>query len=218
MDREVNESSNLANHPQSQAASEVIRQAVTDWWENWFPLAVLGVIWLLACLTIILGPPATLGLAYAIRSIPQGQAPSVTEWWRGTRTYFGHAWLLALLNAVLGFLFWTNIWFYGQLGTPLAAGLRWMFLPITLIWLIIQFYAISFLLEQERKNLGIALRNGFYLMMAAPMFTVIIGVVALVLSIVGLLLVAPLVLGMPALILLLSYYAVTERISAYQLR
>ncbi|MEJ5203296.1 MAG: hypothetical protein WHV66_13785 [Anaerolineales bacterium] len=218
MEREVNETIPLAKPSQRQAAVEVVRQAVTEWWDHWFSLAVLGVIWLLACLTIVLAPPATLGLAEAIRSVPQGQAPSVNDWWRGTRRYFGQAWLLAAINLLLAVLFWTNFWFYTQLGTPWVSNLRWVFVPITIIWLIIQFYAVSFLLEQERKHVGIALRNGFYLMLAAPLFTLIVSGVGLGLLIVSLLLIAPLVLGGPALILLLSQYAVSERIAAYQLR
>lgn len=218
MDREVKESATLANYSQRQAAVEVVRQTVTEWWDHWFALAALGVIWLLACLTLILAPPATLGLAEALRSIPQGQSPSVTDWWQATRRYFGQAWLLALINLLLAVLFWTNFWFYSQVGTPLASSLRWVFLPLTMIWLIIQFYAVSFLLEQERKHVGIALRNGFYLMMAAPLFTLIIGGVGLGLLFFSLLLIVPLALGSPALILLLSYFAVSERITAYQLR
>ncbi len=218
MDREVNGTTSLAKPSQSQAALVVIRQAAGDWWDNWFALATLGLVWLLASLTVVLIPPALFGLAYALRSIPQGEAPSVGDWWRGVRQYFGQAWLLAFINLVLAVLFWTNIWFYGQIGTPLAEGLRWFFLPLTLIWLVIQFYAVPFLLEQERKHLGIALRNGFYLMLAAPLYTLIVGGVALGLLFLTLLLVAPLLLGVPALILLLSSYAVTERITAYQLR
>ncbi|MEW6179954.1 MAG: hypothetical protein AB1522_08500 [Chloroflexota bacterium] len=218
MDREVNETTSLVKPTQSQAALAVIRQAAGEWWDNWFALATLGLVWLLASLTVVLTPPALFGLAYALRSILQGEAPSVGDWWRGTRQYFGQAWLLAFINLVLAVLFWTNIWFYGQIGTPLADGLRWVFLPLSLIWLVIQFYAVSFLLEQERKHLGLALRNGFYLMLAAPLYTLMVGGVALGLLILTLLLIAPLLLGVPALILLLSSYAVTERITAYQLR
>lgn len=218
MDRGVKESPASVRSSQSQAAVEVVRQSVTEWWDHWFGLAALGVIWLLACLTIILAPPATLGLADAIRSIPQGQAPSVADWWKSTRRYFGQAWLMALLNLLLAFLFWTNFWFYTQLGTPLASNLRWVFLPLTILWLIIQLYAVAFLLEQERKNVGIALRNGFYLVLAAPLYTLIVGGVGLGLLFFSILLIVPLVLGSPALILLLSYFAVSERIAAYQLR
>lgn len=218
MDREVKQPLPLANQSQQQAAVEVVRLAVMEWWDHWFALAVLGVVWLLACLTLILAPPATLGLAEALRSIPRGQAPSVTDWWRAARRYFGQAWLLALINLLLAALFWTNFWFYSQFGTPLASNLRWLFLPLTLIWLLIQFYAVSFLLEQERKHVGIALRNGFYLILAAPLFTLIVGGVALGLLFFSLLLIVPLVLGSPALILLLSSFAVSERITAYQLR
>lgn len=218
MDGKVKQSVTLANHSQGQAAVAVVRQAVSEWWDHWFALAALGVIWLLTCLTLILAPPATLGLAEALRSVPRGQTPSVTDWWRGTRRYFGQAWLLALINLLLAVLFWTNFWFYSQFGTPLASNLRWVFLPLTLIWLLIQFYAVSFLLEQERKHVGIALRNGLYLMLAAPLFTLIIGGVGLGLLFFSLTLIVPLALGSPALILLLSYFAVSERITAFQLR
>lgn len=217
MDREVNEITPLTHSSQSQAALAVIKQAVGDWWDNWFAIATLGLVWLLVSLTIVLAPPATFGLAHALRSIPQGEAPSLTDWWKGSRQYFAQAWLLAIINLVLAVLFWTNIWFYSQFSTPLANSLRWVFLPLSLIWLIIQLYAVPFLLEQERKHLGIALRNGFYLMLAAPLFTLIVGGVGLGLLLFTLVLVAPLLLGLPALILLLSTYAVRERIATYQL-
>ncbi len=218
MDREVNQPVPLIQPSQTQAAFSVLRRAAGEWWDHWFPLATLGVAWALACLTVILAPPATLGLAYALRAIPQGHAPTVTDWWQGTRRCFGQAWLLALLNTVAFFLFWTNAWFYGQFATPLALFLQWLFVPIALIWLIIQFYGIAFLVEQERRHVGVALRNGLYLTLAAPFFTLIVGGVALGLLFLGMLLVAPLLLGLPALILLIGYFAVCERLAAYQLR
>lgn len=218
MERELTSSSSSAPRSQSQAALWVIRQSLDVWWDNWVPIAILGLVWLLSSLTGILAFPATFGLAYALRAILRGEMPSLGDWWKGSREYFWQGCLLSAINLVLAILFWTNIWFYSQLGTPLSLVLRWLFIPIGFLWLVIQFYAFSFLFEQERPHLGIALRNGFYLTLAAPLFTFIVAGVALGLLLVSLFFILPLVLGVPGLILLLSEWAVQERLQAYQLR
>lgn len=204
--------------PQGRAALAVIGHTLREWWYYWVPLTVLSLVWLVSWLTLVLGPPATLGLLAAVRAILQGETPSLSAWWQGVRRYAGRAWLWALLNLLLLWLLGTNLWFYAHWETPLAAAMRWLFGLVGVLWALIQFYALPFLLEQERPQLGIALRNGFYTLMAAPFYTLLIQGFAGLLILGSTLVMAPWFLGLPALLALLSHSAVVERLTVYGLR
>ena len=43
---------------------QVIAQALRDWWDDWIGQVVNALVWIFCCMTIVLGPPATLGLYY----------------------------------------------------------------------------------------------------------------------------------------------------------
>lgn len=204
--------------PQGRAAWAVIGHTLREWWYYWVPLTVLSLVWLGSCLTVVLGPPATFGLLAAVRAVSQGETPGLGAWWQGVRRYAGLAWLWALINLLLLWLWGTNLWFYAHWETPLAEAMRWFWGLLGVLWGLIQFYALPFLLEQERQHLGLALRNGFYLLMAAPLYTLLIGGLAGLLILGGTLVMAPWFLGLPALLALLSHSAVVERLTAYGLR
>jgi hypothetical protein len=73
-------------------------------------------------------------------------------------------------------------------------------------------------MEQERKHLGMALRNGLFTALAAPGYTTVVAGVAALIAALSVAVVAPLFLGGPCLIAALGNRAVRERVETYRVR
>jgi hypothetical protein len=85
-------------------------------------------------------------------------------------------------------------------------------------WLTVQFYALPFLMEQEQKHLGLALRNGLFTAFSAPGYTLVVAGLAILIGVLSVGFVLPLMLGGPALIASLGARAVLDRIETYRVR
>jgi uncharacterized membrane protein YesL len=196
----------------------VIGQALTDWWDDWVQMVTVNLVWILAWLTVVLGPPATLGLLYVTNRLAHGEGVGLGGLLEGGRRYFLKAWLWMLLNLVGTFIVGANIWFYAQFETVWAWFLRLFFLLLGLLWLVVQFYALPYLMEQEQKSLGLALRNGLFTALAAPGYTLVVAGAAGLVGLLSVMWVAPLFLGGPCLIGALGNRAVLERLETYRVR
>jgi uncharacterized membrane protein YesL len=196
----------------------VISQAVTDWWDDLVNLAIINVIWIVCWLTIILGPPATLGIYHVTNRLAHGESLGPRGLWDGGRRYFFQSWLLMLLNLAAVAIILLNFWFYAAVEETWADLVKAFFVLLGVGWLIVQFYALPYLMEQERKNVGVALRNGLFNALAAPGYTLVVfGFAVLVVGLsVGL--VFPLLLGGPCLVAAVGNHAVIERLETYGVR
>jgi hypothetical protein len=81
----------------------------------------------------------------------------------------------------------------------------------------VQFYTLPYLIIQDRKNLWIGLRNGGLAVFSAPFYTLILAGAGLLLAGMSLVLVAPLVLGGPALAAVLANEAALQRLKTFHL-
>lgn len=197
---------------------QVIGQALRDWWDDWVNMAVINFIWLLCWVTIVLGPPATFGLYYVTNQLAHGRSLGPRGLLEGGRRYFLKSWLWMLLNLVAAAVLAANIWFYGQFDADWAGIVRVFALFLSLAWLVVQFYALPYLMEQEEKSLKLALRNGLFTFLAAPGYTAVVAGLAALLVFLSVWLVAPLLLGTPCLIAALGNRAVRERLETYGVR
>jgi uncharacterized membrane protein YesL len=196
-------------------ALRVIPQALGNWWYGWTNLAAINVAWILCCITIVLGPPATFGLFHAANEAAHQRNVGMADFTRGLRLYFRQSWLWGALNAIVVFLVWTNIRFYGQFRETWAGVLLLVTLALALVWLAVQFYALPYLMEQEEKRLRTALRNGLFTALASPLYTLVL--LAAAGAIVGLSIQLPilLLLGGPPLLAILANQAVLERLGTF---
>jgi uncharacterized membrane protein YesL len=86
---------------------------------------------------------------------------------------------------------------------------------VGLLWIAVQFYVWPFLVEQEQKQLRIALKNALFLTLANPLYTLLLlGVVGLAL-VLSLLTVLPIAVFATSFISLLGNRAVVERLRTY---
>ncbi len=197
---------------------QVIAQALSDWWDDWVNMALINLVWLLCWATIVLGPPATFGLYYVTNQLAHGRSLGLRGLLEGGRRYLRKSWLWMLLNLLVAMVSAVNIWFYGQLDADWAGIVRAFPLLLSLVWLVVQFYALPYLMEQKEESLRLALRNGLFTLLAAPGYTVVVAGLAALIAILSVWLVAPVFLGVPCLIAALGNRAVRERLETYRVR
>jgi uncharacterized membrane protein YesL len=200
------------------ASLQVISLALSDWWDDLVNMAVISMAWLLSWLTIMLGPPATFGLYYATNRLAHGQSLGLGGLLEGARRYALKSWLWALLNLLVAAVIWANLWFYAHFEGAWVPVLQGFLLFLGLAWLTVQFYALPYLVEQEEKRIGLALRNALFTALAAPGYTLAVAGSAVLIAVLSVALVFPLVLGGPCLIAALGSRAVLERLEAYSVR
>jgi uncharacterized membrane protein YesL len=197
---------------------QVIGQAFRDWWDDWVNMVVLNLLWWLAWLTIVLGPPATFGLYYVTNNLAHGQSLGPRGLLEGGRLYFLQSWVWLLLNLIVVLVIGANYFFYASLTPAWANFLQAAFLLLGLAWLVVQFYALPYFMEQEEKHVALALRNGLFTALAAPGYTFVVVGAAMLVAGLSAGTVALLFLGGPCLIAALGYRAVLERLETYRVR
>jgi hypothetical protein len=197
---------------------QVLKEAFGDWWDDWVNWVICSMLLIASWFTVILGPPATLGFYYVANQLTYGRSLGPRGMAEGAWRYFLTAWLWMVVNAVGALFIYANFWFYGQLEGPLGALLVGFSVALLLVWLLVQFYALPYLMEQERPSLFLALRNGLFSLLAFPGYTLILGGLALVIGVLSLRFVVPAVLGAFGFVALLGTRAVRERLETYQIR
>ena len=197
---------------------QVVAQALSDWWDDWINMALISLVWLLCWVTVVLGPPATFGLYYVTNQLAHGRSLGLRGLLEGGRRYLRQSWLWMLLNLLVAVVVVTNVWFYGQFDADWAAIARPFPLLLGLAWLVVQFYALPYLMEQKTESLRPALRNGLFTLLAAPGYTAVVAGLAALVAVLSVVLVAPLFVGGPCLIAALGNRAVRERLETYRVR
>jgi uncharacterized membrane protein YesL len=203
---------------QFMSALGVIKRSLIDWWYDWVNMVLINIVWAFGLVTIILAPPTTLGAFYAINRLTEGRSIHFTDFIEGFRRYFWLSYAWALVNVAAAVLAWSGFLFYGQLQTGLSTVLMTVVVMLALGWFIIQFFALPYLIEQEQKNLLVALRNSLFTGLASPLYTVIVVVFSAIIVVVSIAVIAPIFLGGPCLIALLANHAVRERLITFGIR
>ncbi len=199
------------------SAFRVIGRTLTDWWDAWLSLAVINFAWVICCLTIILAPPATLSLFAVSNQLVHGQSVGLGDFVAGVRQNFRRGWLWALPNILIAFLGWNGLLFYQQLG-DLGSILQVVMLAVLIMWLIVQFYALPYWIEQHDKRFGLALRNGLFTAFASPFYTVTLILFAALIIVISVVSVALILAGGACVVALLGTRAVFERLDTFGVR
>lgn len=197
---------------------QVIGRSLTDWWDDWVNMVVVNLLLCLGWLTIVLGPPATFGLYYVTKYLARGQSLGPRALLEGGRRYFWQSWIWFLMNLVVALVIGANYFFYSSLSPTWANFLQAAFALLALAWLMVQFYAVPYLMEQEEKRIVLALRNGLFTALAAPGYTLVVAVAAALVIGLSAGTVSLLFLGGPCLVALLGSRAVLERLESYGVR
>ncbi|HSV85825.1 MAG TPA: hypothetical protein VLH85_04565 [Levilinea sp.] len=193
-----------------------MKYAIVTWWDAAVPLAVYSIIWLLLSITVIFFAPATFAMAYIVAEILDETVPEPRVILRSLFTFFLKSWGWFLGNIFVTGLIWVNWSFYHGIGTIWSDGLSWFVASIAVLWFGIQFYTLPFYIIQEKKSLFLAWRNALFAALASPGYAFVLWVVCALLIAASAFLVLPIMLGAPALIMLINSVAVRERVKTFK--
>lgn len=195
----------------------VIKQAFSDWWDELVNVAGVNLVWVVCWLTIVLGPPATFGLYHVANRLTYGESVGPVGLLEAARRYFVKSWLWMLLNLAIVVVIAGALAFYARSSNPLLGLLQPVVLIFLAAWLIVQFYAIPYIMEMEpeHQTLRLALRNAGLTVLSAPGYTIFIAVVGFVIVALSVLLMVPLFVGGPWVFALLGSRALSEWLKTY---
>jgi uncharacterized membrane protein YesL len=130
--------------------------------ENWALLVIISSLWTLLSMTMILAPPATVGIFYCVRKlIIEGDA-GIRDFFKGMWRFFVKAWLMgmAFLGALAIFTYDT-LWLVGR-EAPLLKILAIVPFALLVGLLLLGNYLFVFLVR-EGGHIAKAIRKSFLL-------------------------------------------------------
>lgn len=200
------------------APFKVLALAARDVWNDKANMLLVNMVGVMAFLTVIFAPPAVFGLVYTANRLVAGESLGLTGLVQGGRKYFVTSWLWALFNFVVFYIVSINLSFYGLAPVSWGSLLQYFFVFVSLVWLMVQFYALPYLMDMEEKKLLLALRNGWFTIMASPGYTLVLMVLLGVIILISGLTLFPILLISPCLLACLGARAVQERLKTLGIR
>jgi hypothetical protein len=152
------------------------------------------VVWLIANMLIIPGPPVTLALFYYTNQVVHEETVNISDFFKAIPRFWTTGWRWGILNlAILFFLCGDLILTSYQSQTQGTIFFSGIYITLMLFWILLQVFALPFLLEQEKASVFQALRNGIVMIGKNPIFslsflffilvTLTLGTVAFMLSV-----------------------------------
>jgi uncharacterized membrane protein YesL len=151
--------------------SKGLRDRVVDAYMATIPLITLNLVWLVCSLPLVTLIPSTAALFYATNRLAHGKSADMHTFFEGFRLYFRRSWLWGLLNVVVSVVLVSNFIYYGRLTDTWATIAGAIVVVASVIWVSLQVYVFPLILEQEKPDLRLALRNSLILLIRRPFFT-----------------------------------------------
>jgi hypothetical protein len=223
-------------------ALRMVRYSLRNFWDEFVPLVMMNLVWSVTAalpflvllvlggldpllrlgLSLLLMLPAfvvTGGLCFATNQVARGKTSNLGMFGEGLRRYWAKSLVVGSINVVALFLLATNLQFYAFVleggWTNLALSL-WLVAGI--YWGLVQIFWFPMILELENEKVLLALRNAIVMVIISPGFSISLGLLLLVLSVLCVLLTVPAVLVMASLLLLVANHATRSRVALAQKR
>ena len=157
----------------------LIGRALRNFWDEGLNLLLVNVLWFLAQLLIVSGPPATMALFAVTNRVARGHLARPAEFGDAMRRFFVAGWKWGALNLVAIVVFGNAaITYGGGLFGPYGAILSLVMWFLLGAWLFTQLFAYPLWLEQTDRRIGLALRNALVMMAHHPAVTLLALLVA----------------------------------------
>lgn len=167
----------------------VLQQALHDTWSDLWTVLVCNLVWLLSVLLIIPGPPATLALFYYANRVAHGEVADLSDFLAAFRRYWRVAWRWGLLNLLIFALLLGDFYLTGDRSSSNTSRIiQGFYLAVLGGWLLVQLFALPFLIEQESASLRFAFRNSAVMVGRNIGFSTTLGVLLTVILLAGILL------------------------------
>lgn len=217
----------------------IIWISIVEFWESFVLLLLFNLLWSLTVLlpslpflvletislpavgvALLLAIPIPIvsgALAYVTNQVSRGLVPDLGMFATGLRRYWAKSLLVALINLLAIVAVFLNLRFYGSVlqgtWTSIVVGL---WLVAFLYWLLAQIYWFPMILELESESVLLGLRNSLALVLVTPGFTLLLGLVLVVLGVLFVATSLPAVLFMGSLFLLTANHATRSRLAKIQ--
>lgn len=196
----------------------VVAFAVRRWWDEWLPALGLSVLWLVAVLMVVGGPPATaLLFAMAQRSY-EGAYWGPADMWAAFKRLFWPGWKWGLLNGLVLAVGAYNLYAYWD-----APGLGWtalriLWFAVLAVWLGLNLFYWPFWLAQELPTMRATYANcGRFWLLHAPAAAVV-ALVCLAVAASGVAFMVTILLGSAYLVALIGETAVRRSLEMVRAR
>ena len=193
-------------------AFDIIVDSVKLWWKDWANQVLVSLAMILASLTIVLLPPALFGVYQETLDLVHNTRTGISGWWKGFKQYFLKSLLWGLVNLIVALVLLTNLWFYYYSQVNAAPILVIVTIIMLIFWMVWQFYSLACFFLQEQASLKLAWKNGFIVILKNPLYTLVISLTMLAISILSFYIYIPLILGSIPLLTILSLQAVKATI------
>lgn len=154
-------------------------RAVRAWWGEFLFLLVLNFVWLLAQLTVVLGPPATLGLYVVAKKVLDRDLVGFEDFWLAFRQGFGRAWLWGGVQLVVYGILGFNLFVYSNRSGIGFLTLRYTWILLLSAWFVLNLYYWPLNLAQSDRRFSTTLSNAVKMAVLNPGFTLLYLLIAL---------------------------------------
>jgi hypothetical protein len=161
---------------QIKMAFKVLGAAFRDTWQELWTILVIQLLFWLALILVIPGPPAVLALFYYAHRVAHSEMVNERDFLHAIRQYWGPGWRWTFLNLlIIGVLTGDYYLVEPLLGTTtMASFVQGFYLTLLASWLLLQFFALPFLFEQREPRVWQALRNGAVFLKRNLIFAVVL--------------------------------------------
>lgn len=181
-------------------AFNVIWISLRDLWEELYYLVIANIIWFFAALglplllleidsvaayiamlalLLLAFPPATAAVFAVTHRVAHATTFHLSDLLTAYKRYWWRSWLWLLANFAVAYVIYIDVQFYPVLLQNVwGAALAMFFLIMLVFWLLIQIYFWPVIFVQEKPNVLRAWRNAAVLVLAHPIYALIIGVVS----------------------------------------
>jgi hypothetical protein len=174
---------------------------------GWILLRLNGTWWLAPLLAIPAGP-ASAALAHVARRTARDLHADHTVYLEGLRSYWKQALALSAIGMVVLSLLLLNVVFYASRTTALPWFLAILWVYLAAFWIGVQLYLYPVLAGLQIPTVWSALRMAAVMTLANPLFSILLLVLAAVLTVISAALIVPLLVAWPAVIILLGEQSV----------
>jgi len=178
----------------------VIWTSIRDLWEELYYLVIANILWfflglgvplllleveavwaniLMAALVLLALPVATAAMFHVTHKVAHASTFHISDFFQAYKLYWWRSWIWLLVNALFAYIIYIDFQFYPVfIQNVLGIAFSMFFVFIYLFWLLAQIYFWPMLIVQEKPNILQAWRNAAVLVLAKPLYAILIGLVS----------------------------------------
>ena len=158
-------------------AFKILGAAFRDTWQELWTILIVQLLFLLATILVIPGPPAIIALFYYGNRVAHDESVNERDFLYAIRQYWGPAWRWGFVNIFIIGLLTGDYYLVETLtdDTTIASFVQGLYLTLLASWLLLQLFALPFLFEQAEPRVMQALQNAAVFLKRNLIFAIIFG-------------------------------------------